>query len=132
MSQEHVELHRRVARAFDDKDPDALLALMDDQVEAVPRVTPMEGGLTGHEGIRQWWESVHATFPDFVTEVVEVRDLGDMTLADLRHRAHGAGSDTPVEQRSWHVAEWRNAKVVWWGAYATEADALEAARRRQS
>ena len=76
-------------------------------------------------------ESVHATFPDFVTEVGEVRELGDMTLADLRHRAHGAGSDTPVEQRSWHVAEWRNAKVVWWGAYATEADALEAARRRQ-
>ena len=75
---------------------------------------------------------MHATFPDFVTVVVEVRDIGDFTLPDLRHRAHGAGSDTPVEQRYWHVAEWRNAKVVGWGAYATQADALEAARRRQS
>ena len=131
MSHEHVELHRRVARALDDKDPDALLALMADDVVAAPRVAPMEGTLSGHEGIRRWWESVHATFPDFVTEIAEVRELGDLTLADLRHHAHGAGSDTPVEQRSWHLADWRDAKVVWWGAFGTEAEALEAAKLRR-
>jgi ketosteroid isomerase-like protein len=126
MSQENVELYRRATQASNDGDLDAFLALMDADVEAVPRLAPMEGGYHGHDGVRRWWDSLREAFPDFRTEVVEVRDLGDLTLAELRNRGRGAGSDTPVEQRSWHVAEWRDKKVVWWRAYGTEAEALEA------
>ena len=35
---------------------------------------------------------------DFCTEVVEVRDVGDVTLAELRNRGRGAGSDTPEDR----------------------------------
>ena len=86
----------------------------------------MEGDYHGHDGMRRWWESLRSTFPDFHAEVVEVRDLGNVTLAELRNRGHGAGSDTPFEQRSWHVARWRDKKFHWWRAYGTESEALEA------
>jgi ketosteroid isomerase-like protein len=69
----------------------------------------------------------HDLGPDFSTELREVRALGDLTFAELRNRGRGAAGGTPVEQESWHVARWRDGKVVWWGAYATEAQALEAA-----
>ena len=127
MSQENVELYRQATRAFNQGDLDVFLGLMDEEVEALPRIGAVEGGYHGHDGMRRWWESLQATFPDFHTEVVEVRDLGDVTLAELRNRGHGAGSDTPVEQQSWHVARWRDRKLVWWRAYGTEGEALAAA-----
>jgi ketosteroid isomerase-like protein len=126
MSRENVELYRRAVQAFNNGDLDAFLAVMAEDVEAVPRIGAVEGGYHGHDGMRRWWESLRDTFPDFRSEVVEVRDLGDRTLAELRNRGHGAGSDLPVEQRSWHVAEWHDKKLVSWRAYGTEAEALEA------
>ena len=126
MSQENVELYRRAAEAVTDGDLDGFLALMDADVEAAPRLAPMEGGYHGHDGMRRWWESMHDAFPDFRVEVVEVRDLGDVTLAEVRGRGRGAASDTPVEQRSWHVVEWRDRKFVRWRAYETQSEALEA------
>ncbi len=127
MSQENVQLYRQATRAFNQGDLDAFLGLIDEEVEAVPRIGAVEGGYHGHDGMRRWWESLKATFPDFHAEVVEVRDLGEVTLAELRNRGHGAGSDTPVEQQSWHVARWRDEKLVWWRAYGTEDEALAAA-----
>ena len=53
MSQENVELTRRAFQAFDDRDLDALLAMMDEAVEAFPVLAGMEGGYLAHEGIRR-------------------------------------------------------------------------------
>ena len=63
MSQENVELTRRAFQAFEDRDLDALLALLDDNVEAFPILAGMEGGYRGHDGIRRWWASLLGTFP---------------------------------------------------------------------
>ena len=41
----------------------------------------MEGRYHGHDGIRRWWENLLDTFPDFTIEVIEVRDLGNLTIA---------------------------------------------------
>jgi hypothetical protein len=67
-------------------------------------------------------------------EAYNRHDLGAflaMTFAELRNRGRGAVGGTPVVQESWHVAEWSDQKIVWWGAHATEAEALEAARVRE-
>ena len=126
MSRENVEVFKRIVAAFNRRDLGAVLELMDADVEAVPLLGDVEGDYRGHAGVRRWWESLHDVFPDFVVEVVEVRDLGEVSLATLRYRAHVAGSDTPVEAPLWMVARWRRGKCVWWGAFATEAEALEA------
>ena len=127
MSQENVDALREALEAYNRHDLGAFLALMHDDVEAHPRMAGVEGVYRGHDGIRRWWASARDAFPDFSTDVFEVRDLGDLTLAELRNRGRGAAGGTPVEQESWHVAQWHDRKVVWWGAYATEAQALEAA-----
>jgi ketosteroid isomerase-like protein len=126
MSQENVELHHRVFDAVNRRDLDAVLALMDDDVESVSRIVPMEGGLHGHDGIRRWWENVFEVFPDYNWEVLEVHDLGELTIAALRTSGHGAGSDIPMDETVWHAGRWRTGKCVWWCTFDSEAAALEA------
>jgi hypothetical protein len=101
MSRENVELVLRAYDAFNRRDWDAFVALMDDNV------------------------------PDYDIEVVDVRDLGDVTLASLRALGHGAGSDVPFEDLLWHTGRWRRGKCVWWAAFPSEAEALEAVGPRE-
>jgi ketosteroid isomerase-like protein len=126
MSQENVELVYRAFDAINRRDIDAHLALMDENVVGVPRAGLMEGTFRGHEGIRDWWESLFGVFPDFAIEVVDVRDLGDLTIAALHVRGRGAGSDIPSDDNVWSVARLRGGKCVWWGNFDTQAEALEA------
>jgi hypothetical protein len=126
MSHENVELALRALDAVNRRDLDAFLALMDDDVEVVTRIAVIEGGLHGHDGVRFWWENMFTAFPDFDMKVVDVRDLGDVTLASLRALGHGAGSNVPFEDTLWQAGRWRRGKCVWWRAFETEADALEA------
>ncbi len=105
----------------------ALLALMDDEVEAVSFLAAMEGGYHGHAGIRRWWQNLLDVFPDFNVEVVEVRDLGgDSTLATLRTGGHGAGSGTPIDMLVWMAVRIRDGKCVWWQVFGDKDEALEA------
>jgi ketosteroid isomerase-like protein len=131
MSEENVVLGHRIVDTFNRRDLDAILALADDGIEGAPALASIEGNYHGHAGIRRWWESLFSGLPDFTVEVVEVRDLGDLTVAVLHFRAQGAVSHAPVEQRLWQVAEWRDRKVIWWQTFRTEAEALEAAALRE-
>ena len=86
----------------------------------------MEGSYHGHDGIRRWYETMLDFLPDFNIEVSEVRDVGDLTVATVRTRGHGAGSDIPVDNTVWQVARSRRGKCVWWRSFDTRAEALEA------
>jgi ketosteroid isomerase-like protein len=131
MSQENVELALQAFDAVNRRDLDALLAVMDDDVEVVTRIAAMEGALHGHDGVRRWWENMFTAFPDYEFEVVDVRDLRDVTLASLRALGHGAGSNVPFEDLLWHASRWRRGKCVWWRAFEAEAEALEAVGLRE-
>ena len=52
MSQENVERAHRVVDAFNRRDLDALLALMDEDVEGVPPLASIEGHYHGHRATR--------------------------------------------------------------------------------
>jgi hypothetical protein len=49
MSQENVELQHRLTDAFNRRDLSTCLALMDEDVEGVPRAGAMEGSSHGHD-----------------------------------------------------------------------------------
>jgi hypothetical protein len=89
----------------------------------------LEGGhpFQGHDGVRSWYGSLLDVYPDFGSEIEEVRELGEVTIARLRQYGRGRESDAPIELTVWHVARVRNRKIVWWCAVRTEAEALEAA-----
>ena len=131
MSQENVELAYRAYDAFNRRDLDRLVALMDAEVDVGSRMAAMEGGYHGHEGIRRWWQDMLDASPDRTVEIVEVRDLGDVTLTEFHARGHGAASDFPYEETIWSVARWRRGKCVLWRPYVTKTDALEAAGLRE-
>ena len=131
MSQENVERARRAVDLFNRGDLDALLRMVDDEVEIHSRLVVMEGGYRGHGGVRRWWQDLFSVFPDWHIEIVEVRDLGDRTLAVLDVRGHGGQSSAPVGQVLWQLAEWPDGKLAHMSTYATEAEALEAAGLRE-
>jgi hypothetical protein len=67
ISQENVELLYRAYDAFNGRDLDAFLALIDPEVELTTRIMELEGGSNyrGHDGVREWWRALFAVFPDF-------------------------------------------------------------------
>jgi ketosteroid isomerase-like protein len=122
---DNVELANRAYEAVNRRDLDAFLGLMDHDVELL---AAMEGTYHGHDGIRRWWNNLHDAIPDFVIEVGEARNLGEVTVTALRFRGRGAESDTPFEQLRWNAARWRRGKCIWWRTLSTEREALDAVR----
>jgi hypothetical protein len=133
MSQENIELLHQAIDSFNQRDLDAYLALQDPDVEFTPYERALEGlgPYRGHEGVRTWWEESFAALPDLSAELYEVRDLGDVTFSRGHLRGTGAGSGASFERTLWLVNEWRDKKTVWWRAFESEAEALEAAGLRE-
>ncbi len=132
MSRENVEQHHRAADAFSRRDLDAMLALCDPDIVLVSRHLELEGGghLRGHAAVRRWWETLLSVYPDFTSEIEEVRDLGDVTIARQRFRGQGVRSGAEMDQSQWQVTRWRDRKAVSSQSFPTEAEALEAAELR--
>jgi ketosteroid isomerase-like protein len=134
MSRENVELLYRVIDAFNRRDLDTYLGLMDPEVEFVPYERALEGGgaYRGHSGVRRWWEDAFAALPNLRAEIDDARDLGNTVVARGRLRGEGAGSGAAFERTLWLAVEWRGGQEVWWHAFETEAEALEAVGLRES
>jgi hypothetical protein len=105
------------------------LLLTTPEVEFTPYEVWVQGGepYRGHAGVRRWWEESLAVFPDLRAEVYEIRDFGDRTFACGRLHGQGAGSGASIERAMWLANEWRDKKTVWWCAFGSEAEAIEAA-----
>ncbi|MCD6015080.1 MAG: SnoaL-like domain [Solirubrobacterales bacterium] len=133
MSEENVELLHRAIDAFNRRDLEAFLALCDPDLEFISYLMQVDGGepYHGRDGVRSWWEGLLDVYPDFIAELEDVRDAGDLTIARLRMHGHGVESDAPMEQMLWQVGEWRHGKIIWWCFVPTEAQALEAAGLRE-
>jgi ketosteroid isomerase-like protein len=126
VSQENVELANRVYEAVNRRDLDAVLDLMDPEVEFMSILVAVEGGYHGHAGVRRWWESIFDILPDYAVKVDGVRDLGAMTLARVRPGGHGLTSGAPFEQMLAQVIHWHNAKAVRMESFRNQAEALKA------
>jgi ketosteroid isomerase-like protein len=130
MSQENVRLVYQVIDAFNGRDLDAYLALMDPEVEFTPYEVWVQGGqpYRGHAGIRRWWDDTFEVLPDLKAEIYEVRDFKDRAFVHGCLRGQGAGSGAPIERTMWLAIEWREGLEVWWCAFGSEAEALKAVR----
>ncbi len=125
MSRENVDRVLLMYETFNRRDLDGMLALMQEDVEIVPRSGVLEGEYVGHAGVRRWWSDLLDVLPDYRADVEDVDAFGPMTLAQIRGRAHGAASATPVVETWWQSIRWRDGRCIWWRNFATKADALE-------
>jgi hypothetical protein len=132
MAEENLDLARRAYDAFNSRRLDEFMALSHPEIVIESRIVAIEGGYNGRDGLRRWLSDFFDVLPDYGLEIEELRDLGNATLAHARARAHGASSSTPLLESVWHAVGWRDGMFDWWRACASEAEALDAIRRRQA
>jgi ketosteroid isomerase-like protein len=126
MSQENVDVVRATFDAFQRRDLDAFLGHMDPEVEYRSLILEVEGVYHGHDGMRSWWDSVLAVFPQWNPEIQDARDLGQQVLSRVRAEGHGTGSGIALERDIWHLAEIRDGRMTSSAFFRTEREALEA------
>jgi ketosteroid isomerase-like protein len=128
MSQENVELVRRLYRAFSEGRTE--LELWHTDAELRPAL--IGGGLLegavyrGHEGVSEFLEMQAETWERVTAEPVEIRDLGTHLLVETRLQAVGRASGIELTDVTWNVFEVRGGKVADWRVYTEQRRALEA------
>jgi ketosteroid isomerase-like protein len=129
MSQENVEIVRRVYEAAAHRDSAAVLALYDPEVELdASRLRVVDGGIyRGHGGLRRFFRQWHDAWNGIDYDFDDLIDAGDdAVVAVVTRHGRGRASGAEVEMHValvWTIREQRVARVVW---FPSRAEALEA------
>ena len=130
MSQENVELTRRILDAFIRRDVEAFVALLGPDVvwEENPELPGLRDVYRGRAEVREWMAAVLEVFENLQVEVVELTDLSDdRVFAETVLTALGQGSGVPVELRFWMVIWLAEGKITRRQVFWTRDQALGAA-----
>src|SRR4051812_18170715 len=98
MSQENVEIVRRLNEGFNRGDLTAVLELLDPAFEWCDRFD--DPGATmhrGHDGYSKFIADLDADVVEMQVEIKEFVDVGDYVLADVRVHGRGRASGAPFE-----------------------------------
>ena len=136
MSRENVECVRRLLRAFNDGDIEALVAECDPSVEweeqSIPGVDPL---YRGHEGVRRWWAAAILAAGEELGSIEGrlegVKDADDTVIASVRFEGEGRISGVRVPMHVHIVGTFRDGKIVRRQVFLTLAEALAAAGLRE-
>jgi ketosteroid isomerase-like protein len=130
MSQENVEVVRRLWNAAEHRDDQAVYALYDPAIVwESGNVGPLDAGghYHGHDGVRQFFRDWFEAFGTDRAHAESFSEAGDKVVVCYRVSGRGKGSGIDVEMRRWNVYGIREGLVVRVEMFATEAEALEAA-----
>jgi ketosteroid isomerase-like protein len=122
-------LVRQAVDAFMARDLDGILAVADREIVLRSLLTEAERPLYhGHAGVREWFDNVFGVFPDWQPRprAAASHDKEGAVVIGLDVTATGAGSGVPIDQTYWLGARVQGAKIVFFGFFRTESDALEA------
>jgi ketosteroid isomerase-like protein len=108
-----VDLVRRCYEAFNRQDIEALLELLDPEVEwSTRREVPDEETYRGHGGARRRIQTLTGTFEEFAMEPLEYTERGDRVLVRVRQHGRGRASGVFVEKELTHMHTLRGGRVV--------------------
>lgn len=129
MSQENVEIAKRVMDAYNRRDVDAYVDCATPDFELVPVfVGAVEGGsYQGREGIERVFEATRDTWDDYRIVADEFRDLGDRVLLVGRAEGRGRSSGVSVDAPFGSVVDFRGGKISRIRSYLDHGEALRAA-----
>jgi ketosteroid isomerase-like protein len=112
-------------RALNSGDLDGYLSVIADDVVFTSMIAEVEGvTFRGHEGVRDWWNTVRGSFQDLTWELLELRECEEGALANLR--ATGSLGGVEVDQSVWQAATFSDGKLTWWRFFRTKDEAREA------
>jgi ketosteroid isomerase-like protein len=127
MAAEQIELTRRAFEAFNARDLESMLDLLDPDVQVLSLMTEADGSAyCGHEGVRRWFETVMDVFPDATPEMCEVRETANGVVAKININVTGIASGLQMDQAYYHAVATRGGKVTWFGFFRTEDEATAA------
>jgi ketosteroid isomerase-like protein len=133
MSQENVEIIRRMYDAAAHRDSDAVLALYDPEVEVDMSHAPCRDLVGqrlyhGHDGLRAFYREWNGAWEVVESDVEELIDAGERVISVETTRGRGLASGAVVELHQcgiWTIRAGRIVRVEWLDA--TREEALEAA-----
>src|SRR5687768_8405673 len=132
MSQENVELVRRIHDAAARGDSRTVLALYDPPVEVDTARSPLPRFIRGdtfrgHDGLTPFFRERAEAWEKIQDDLEELIDAGDEVISVVTVRGRGRLSGVEVETRMaavWTIRDGKVGRVVW---HATRGEALEAA-----
>jgi|ERR1700730_141726 len=128
MSQENVELVKRLMHAFYRRDVDTFAELTTSDVEWFPVFAArVEGDIyRGREGIETFLREVDETWEAFVPAPEEYHDLGDRVLGLGRLTTRGLSSGVPIDSPWAGIFDFRGVEISRIRTYLDHNEALRA------
>ena len=127
MSEENIELQRRILEAFNRHDMEAFITCLDPSVE-YHSVMTVPGGAAyhGHDGVRRYFGDFGDAWGDeFRVEPEAFFDLGhDITLMFYVVHGRGRQSGAEVAMPGAQVCRWRDGLLLYAKAYTRREEAL--------
>jgi ketosteroid isomerase-like protein len=131
MSEENVEIVRRMIRAFNDGDYEESLAAFHPEVEFDVSIRPEGRIYRGHAGVIEAIRTWNGTWEDFRAEIEEIMGDGEHVVLIDRQTGRGKGSGVPLNQQTFWLYTLRDGTIVRVKWFATRQEALEAAGLRE-
>jgi ketosteroid isomerase-like protein len=133
MSEEKVEVVRRMFDAFNRGDVETVVAAFDEgcQLHEPPEMpdTPAEG-FRGHQGIREWMANLRET-GGIQFEGTSFTTSDDLVFSEWIGSGRGQGSGVPINWRTFAVVHVHDGRIVRLQAFLDRDQALEAAGLRE-
>jgi ketosteroid isomerase-like protein len=126
MSQENVEIVRRLAERINAGDIDGMLRFISSEIEYRTRENEPDAGVfRGQEEFAKFADSWLGAFDEYEVEIYEYIDAGEYVVVPGRARGRGRTSGIVVDAEETWVWRIRGGKAVECREYANKAEALE-------
>jgi ketosteroid isomerase-like protein len=127
MSQENVEVARRLNAAVNGGDAASLAELLDDDVAWWDREDDLDATVhRGRDGFSKALTELADDIADLHVEATEYIDAGDHVVAPVRVTGRGQISGASFEEDEVHVLKLRDGKVIEMREYRSRSEALKA------
>jgi ketosteroid isomerase-like protein len=128
MSQENIELARRVFEAFAQGGPEAVVDFSDPEIELwLPSGMIQAGGTyRGREAVLGWMKEWAEAWEEIEYTPEEFTEKDGAVVVGVLYEGRGKGSGVRTEGRFWYVFKYRKGRLWRWELYPERAQALEA------
>jgi ketosteroid isomerase-like protein len=127
MSQENVEIVKRLIAALSERDGEGYVALCTSDVQMVSPVAAIEGTTVGTDGIRQFFSGLKEAWSEFHLDVERIQAVGDDRVLALMKLTGVSEGGVPITQPLSSVYELAAGRLCRVRVYLDRAEAVKAA-----